>query len=197
MPKTPTEELRDHFIGWQCRIRQVAMRQDDGRPSPGMRPRALGTTGGVIAEALTVLIVPKEPAESTAFFRFQVEKSADPRLVYERGLTFLQAEHFQRPANFSDRLTALLPTDSPVAAALLGEGTCILEFDQFRQFFRLPCAIFELKEGDPAREATIWHNRIFNPAGTGAVQVLAFRPDWTGAEARPRPPGRSSPGASP
>ncbi len=171
------------------------MRQDGGRPSPGMRPRALGTTGGVIAEALTVLIVPKEPAESTAFFRFQVQKSADPKLVYDRGLAFLQAEHFQRPARFSDRLTALLPAYSPMAASLLEEGACSLEFDQFRQFFRLPCAIFELKEGDAAREATIWHNRIFNPASVGAAQVLAFRPDWARAEARPRPPGRSSPGA--
>ncbi len=195
MLKTPTEELRDHFLGWQCRIRQVAMRQDGGRPSPGMRPRALTTAGSVIAEALTVLIVPREPAESTAFFRFQVEKSSDPRLVYERGLAFLQAEHFQRPADFSDSLTALLPADSPVAAALLGEGACSLEFSQFRQFFRLPCAVFELEEGEPAREATIWHNRIFSPASVGGVQVLAFRPDWAGAEALPRPPGRLSPGA--
>ena len=173
------------------------MRQDGGRPSPGMRPRALSTNGGVIAEALTVLIVPKEPAESTAFFRFQVQKSADPMVVYDRGLAFLQAEHFQRPASFSDRLTALLPANSPIAASLLEEGACYLEFDQFRQFFRLPCAVFELKEGDPAREATVWHNRIFNPAVVSAVQVLAFRPDWARAEARPRPPGLLAPGAGP
>ena len=196
MLKTPTEELHDHFIGWQCRIRQVAMRQDGGRPSPGMRPRVLTTTGGVMAKALTVLIVPKEPEESTAFFRFQVRKSLDPMLVYERGLAFLQAEHFQRPADFSDRLTSLLPADSPIAASLLDEGACSLEFDQFRQFFRLPCAVFALEEGDPAREATIWHNRIFNPASAGIVQVLAFRPDWACAEARPRPQAGLSPEAS-
>ncbi len=98
------------------------MRQDGGRPSPGMRPRALGTNGGVIAEALTVLIVPKEPAESTAFFRFQAQKSADPMVVYDRGLAFLQAEHFQRPASFSDRLTALLPASSPIAASASRRG---------------------------------------------------------------------------
>ena len=40
----------------------------------------------------------------------------------------------------------------------------MLEFDQFRQFYRLPCAVFELAAGDPPREATLWHNRLFNPA---------------------------------
>jgi len=195
MLKTPTEEIRDHFLGWQCRIRQIAMRQEGGRPSPGMRPRVLTTTGSVLAEALTVLIVPKEPEESTAFFRFQVQKSADPRLVYERGLAFLQAEHFQGPADFSDRLTALMPAGSPVLATLLADATCSLEFDQFRQFYSLPCAVFRLDESDPAREATIWHNRIFNPSVVADVEVVAFRPDWASVEAKPAPPGHAARGS--
>jgi hypothetical protein len=179
------EKLRDHFLGWQCRIRQIAVREHGGRPSAGMRPRALTSAGGEIAPALTVLIVPKEPAESTAFFRFQVQKSPDPREVYRRGLAFLQADYFQRPAEFSDRLTAVLPAESAVADTLLREATCLLEFDQFRQFYSLPCAVFALSDSDAAREATLWHNRLFNPALPDAVFVLAFRPDWARAEARP------------
>ena len=183
--ETQAARLRDHFLGWQCRIRQIAMRQDGGRPSPGMRPRVLSTLGRELSPALTVLIVPKEPAESTAFFRFQVQKSRDPREIYEKGLAFLQADHFQRPKDFSDRLTAVLPAESTLAATLLAEATCVLEFDQFRQFYRLPCAVFALDAGDPAREATLWHNRLFNPALPDDVQVLVFRPDWAMAEARP------------
>jgi hypothetical protein len=56
--KARAQKLRDDFLGWQCRIRQIAMRQDSGRPSPGMRPRVLDTAGREIAPALTVLIVP-------------------------------------------------------------------------------------------------------------------------------------------
>ena len=78
--------MRAYFLGWQCRIRQIAMRQDGGRPSPGMRPRVLSTTGREIAPALTVLIIPRDPEESTAFLRFQVQKTLDPRDIYERGL---------------------------------------------------------------------------------------------------------------
>ena len=94
-----------------------------------------------------MLLVPKEPAESTAFFKFQVQKSPDPRAVYEKGLAFLQAEHFQLPKDFSDTMTAVLPAGSELAATLIDEATCVLEFDQFRQFFRLPCAVFRLGGG--------------------------------------------------
>ena len=86
--------LREHFLAWQCRIRQIAMRQAGGRPSPGMRPRVLDASGGELAGALTVLIIPRDPAESTDFFRFQVLKTADPRDLYERALGYLQADYF-------------------------------------------------------------------------------------------------------
>ena len=79
--------LRDGFLAWQCRIRQIAMRQDGGRPSPGMRPRVRDASGRELSPALTVLILPRDPAESAAFFRFQVTKTADPRDVYQRALT--------------------------------------------------------------------------------------------------------------
>ena len=185
--KAPAQKLRDHFLAWQCRVRQIAMRQDGGRPSPGMRPRVLDNAGREIAPALTVLIVPKDSAETTALFRFQVQKTSDPKDVYERGLALLQADYFQQPETFSDRLTALLPGGSALSTTLLAERACILEFDQFRQIYRLPSKVSSLPSGDPAREATIWHNRLFNPSLPDDVQVLAFRPDWDLAEATPAP----------
>ena len=102
------QTLRDGFLAWQCRIRQIAMRQDGGRPSPGMRPRVRDASGRELSP-LTVLILPRDPAESTAFFRFQVTKTADPRDVYQRALTYLQADYFQQPGDFGDVLTAVLP----------------------------------------------------------------------------------------
>jgi hypothetical protein len=185
--KARAQKLRDDFLGWQCRIRQIAMRQDSGRPSPGMRPRVLDTAGREIAPALTVLIVPKDSAETTALFRFQVQKTSDPKDVYERGLALLQADYFQQPETFSDRLTALMPAGSALASTLLAERACILEFDQFRQSYLLPSKVAALPSGDPAREATLWHNRLFNPSLPDDVQVLAFTPDWKHAEATPTP----------
>ena len=185
-----TETIRDHFLGWQCRIRQIAMRQSGGRPSPGMRPRVLDRKCRELAPALTTLLVPNEPAESTDFFRFQVLKSSDPRDVYQRALAFLQADYFQSPSTFSDLLVAVFPAGSPLAGALLAEAECNLRFDQFSQTYLLPCSVAELAPEDPAREAAIWHNRIFNPSLPGTVHVLGFQPHWTSAEADPRPRNR-------
>jgi hypothetical protein len=177
--------LRDRFLGWQCRIRQIAMRQDGGRPSPGMRPRVTTAEGRVVAPALTLLLVRNQPAESTAFFRFQVRKSLEPRDAYEKGLAFLQADFFQDPGAFSDGLAAVLPHDSPVAAELKEAKTCILEFDQFAQKFRLPCTVRELDAGDAVREAALWHNRLFNPLLPDSARVFAFHADWKSASAEP------------
>ncbi len=148
-----------------------------------MCPRLLDASGRDLAPALTVLLVPRDPSESTDFFRFQVMRSLDPRDLYERALSYLQADYFQRPEAFSDRLLAVLPKGSPVAAALIAQGSCILRFEQFNQAYRLPCAVVALKPGDAAREAAIWHNRQFNPALPETVHVVAFQPDWASAEA--------------
>ncbi len=181
--KTSTSSFRDDFLGWQCRIRQIAMRADGGRPSPGMRPRVLRASGVEIARALTVLLVPKEPDESTSFFRFQVMRTQDPRDLYQRGLAYLQADYFHQPEKFSDRLTAVLDNASALAATLLAEKTCVLEFEQFSQVFRLPCAVRRLGQRDEARAASLWHNRIFNPALPDDVLVLELKPDWAKAVA--------------
>ncbi|MGH6805061.1 MAG: hypothetical protein ACREC3_17110 [Methyloceanibacter sp.] len=186
------QSLRDEFLAWQCRIRQIAMRQDGGRPSPGMRPRLLDQAGRDLVPALTVLMIPRDPSESTAFFRFQVMKHADPRELYEHALGFLQADYFQQPASFSDQLLAILPEGSKVAAALVTDGRCILAFEQFSQAYRLPCAVSALQPGDAARDAAIWHNRLFNPALPETVHVVAFKPDWASARADKSHDGRKT-----
>jgi hypothetical protein len=173
------KKVRDRFLAWQCRIRQSAMREQGGRPSPGMRPRVLDAKGRELSPALTVLLIPKEPKESTAFFRFQVMKTKDPRDVYESAVAYLQADHFQTPESFRDKLVTVLPADSSLAASLIAAGECALEFEQARQRYRIPCKLRELKPGNAAREAAIWHNRVFNPALPDTGRVIAFKPDWS------------------
>ena len=78
-----------------------------------MRPRVLDTAGRELSPALTVLLIPKEPEESTAFFRFQVMKTPDPRDVYEHALAYLQADYFQTSESFSDRLVTVPSRRNP------------------------------------------------------------------------------------
>ncbi len=182
---SPDEKIRDHFLAWQCRIRQVAMRSDAGRPAEGMRPRVLLSDGNVASEGTTVLIVRKKPQKSTDFFRFQVQKTNDPAQVYDKGLQYLQGTHFQNSRKFSDELTALFPANSSVAHNLLVSRDCLLEFSQFSQRYRVFCAVREFSHGDMFWQATFWHNRLFNLALTEDVRVLGFKPDWKSAQADP------------
>ena len=182
--KPDARDRKDRFLAWQCRLRQNAMRQQAGRPSPGMSPRLFDAADRELAPALTVLLLPLDPSESTAFFRFQVQRSADPRDIYQRALGFLQADYFQRPESFSDILLAVLPEESELAAALRDGSACRLEFEQFGQHWRLPASARTLQRDDTARQAAIWHNRLFNPALPETVHVVAFKPDWALAESR-------------
>ncbi len=50
---------------------------------------------------------------------------------------------------------------------------------------RIPCAVHDLEENDPAWQATFWHNTMFNPNIPGGIRILAFTPDWAAAEADP------------
>jgi hypothetical protein len=192
LKKPLSQSLREDFLAWQCRIRQIACREDGGRPSPGMRPRVRDRKEREIAQALTVLLLPEDPSEALSYFRHQLMRSADPRDAYERGLAYLSADFFQEPGSFGDRLFAILAHDSEVAATLIGKRTCVLEFEQWRQGYRLPCTISLLKPGDPAREAAVWHNRLFNPALPETVHVLAFQPDWASAGPLPGREGQKA-----
>jgi hypothetical protein len=184
--KTAQVALRDHFLKWQCRVRQHAVRQGGGRPSVPMRPYVL--LHGVELAQLVVLINKKDPLPHTAEFRHMVLRTQDPAERYDSALKKLAAEYFQRHEEFSDHMTALFGPQSRLAGKLIDAGACVLAFRQSRQSYRIPCSVSRLPEHAPDFQATYWHNRLFNSAMPPGVQVLAFEPDWSTAEADPAPP---------
>ena len=72
------QALRAHFLGWQCRIRQLSVRQADGRPTSGMRPSVTLTATGDTLGQIIVLIRKKNSQEVTAHFQHLVRKTRDP-----------------------------------------------------------------------------------------------------------------------
>ena len=184
-PEAAQAALRDHFLGWQCRLRQMAVRQAGGRPTSGMRPEVRLAEADTPLGAITTLIVRREPREATAQFRHLVRKTQDPAERHDAALETLAAAYYQRPREFSDELTALFGPAPGLADQLLAAGRCVLDFAQYSQRYRLPCAARNLGEDEPAFQATYWHNALFNPALPGGVRVLGFQPDWARAEAEP------------
>jgi hypothetical protein len=171
------------FIGWQCRIRQLAVRQEGGRPTAGMRPKVMSRSGEELSAGIVTLIVESEPEHSTQRFRYQYLRTHDPNERYDNMLEILQGSYFQDPTRFSDLITALFGPDSSLAAQLLSAGQCVLDFEQYTQGYRIPCAVARLAESHAFYQATLWHNRMFNPQLPAGVQILSFRPDWPHASA--------------
>ena len=60
-------------------------------------------------------------------------------------------------------MTALFGAQSALAARLLQHARCILEFQEYAQAYRVPCATAELAVDDSFYQATYWHNHLFNP----------------------------------
>jgi hypothetical protein len=172
-------EARQSFLGWQCRIRQLSVRHDDGRPGPGMRPTVRLAPIGVELGRITVLIRKRKSAEVTARFQHMVRRTRDPAERRESALQFLAAAYYQRPDSFSDHLTALFGPDASIAERLIEAGACRLDFEQFGQRFELDCRVEGLAEHDAAFQFTYWHNSLFNPVLPAGVRVLGFQPDWS------------------
>jgi hypothetical protein len=176
--------LMHHFVGWQCRLRQLAAREGDGRPTAGMRPTAwLGEELGPITVVLNRL-----PAHAMlAELRFIVQRTQEPLERWEAAMRLFQGTYFQQPRLFSDEVTALFAGNSPLAGSLGAAGRCRLHFAQFNQSYDLPCTVQRLAEDDPFHAATWWHNALFNPRLPPEPAILAFKPDWGTATAAPSP----------
>ena len=179
------EALRNGFLGWQCRIRQIAMRTHGGRPTSGMTPLVSPAEGtDPVARVVTVLC--KRPEHSaTMELRHLARRTHDPAERRESALKFLAERYYQSSREFSDILTAGFPPDSETAATLLEHRECRLAFEQFSQRFDLHCTIRRLSPNNPLREATFWHNLLFNPRLPADSIILGFEPDWAKSEANP------------
>lgn len=179
--------LKAHFIAWQCRIRQMGVRELGGQPMPATRPRVSSQSGKVIVPAMVVLLIPQEPSASTAFFKFQVQKTNELEETREAALRYLAADYFQQPELFSDEMTAVFGPRAPTAARLVAAKVAMLEFEQYSQRFWIPCRTRRLAVSEPARDSAFWQARVFNANLPKNIEVIGFKPDWKTAGADPLP----------
>ncbi len=183
MRQISNEMLRSHFLGWQCRIRQISARDYEGQPLSAMRPRVSRRSGEVLFPAMTVMLIPADSNISTAYFKFQVQRTVDPAAVREAGVNYLAGGFYQEPEFFADELTGVFGANK--ASAMPKD--VVLDFEQFAQSFRMFCKVRKLGMNDKAREASLWQARIFNPGIANGAIVLGFQPDWKSAVAVPMP----------
>ncbi|MAZ21831.1 MAG: hypothetical protein CMN19_11885 [Roseovarius sp.] len=176
------------FLRWQCRVRQMAMRDQEGRPDDAITP-AVYLPGEDDAMGHIITLLNKSPGYSvTAELDYMAAKTNDPAQRRDQALQFLAAGYYQNAVEFSDILTATFPPGSEGAKTLHEAGHVTLVFEAFNQRFDLKCKVWRLAAHNPLHAATIAHNRLFNPALPPGTEVLGFEPDWDASSAAA--PGR-------
>ena len=177
--------LRDAFLKWQCHVRQIAMREREGRPDDAVMP-ALTLHGENAPMGHIITVMSKLPVHSkTPELKHMAKRTHDPAQRREKALQFFSETYYQKGREFSDVLTATFPGDSPGAAKIRSAGHVTLTFEAYNQRFDLACKVWKLAKRNPLWEATWWHNHLFNPDLTADVTVLAFEPDWDASSADP------------
>lgn len=185
--ETPDDHpLKTAFLKWQCRVRQMAMRDAAGRPDDAVTPAVvLDGDDEPLGHVITVLN--KSPRHSVATeLDHMAARTNDPAQIREQALRFLSAAYYQKPREFSDVLTATFPPGSPGAAKIRAAEHCTLVFDAFAQRFDLRCRVWRLASHHPLHRATFAHNRLFNPTLHPDTEILAFEPDWTASSSDPK-----------
>ena len=179
--------IQNYFIGWQCRVRELALRSEEGRPNGGMRPKIALKNGKVVFPAATLLIIPEHPDQIIRQFRFMALKTQDPKERYTKALQLLAARFYQKTEDFSGAMAGIFSRFSDEVMALEKDGYCIIEFDYQQQAFKIPCNVSESPKNDQVYEFTYWHNYLFNPNLSPEVKVLHFKPDWSETLSEPNP----------
>lgn len=179
--------LRDRFLRWQCRIRQMMMRENEGRPNEGVLPEVfLAEDQNSLGTIITVLSKTPEFSK-TMEIQHMVRKTRDPALRREAALKFFSEIYYQKGREFSDILTATFAPGSQGAEKIRDAGYCRLEFSAFNQAYSLQCKVWALGENNPLWQSTYWHNLLFNPSLPADTLILGFEPDWAQCTADPSP----------
>lgn len=186
-PGTRAHALRLAFLRWQCRTRQIMMREDRGRPGPAIMP-AVTPEGADEPLGHIITVMSKSPLhDKTPELRHIARRTNDPAMRREAALRLFSEFYYQKAEEFSDMLTATFPPGSPGAARLRAAERVRLGFEAYGQRFDIAARVWMLTEKHPAWQATWWHNLLFNPALPADTVILGFVPDWDRSSADPSP----------
>ena len=177
--------LRKAFLKWQCRVRQTSMRDNHGRPDDAITP-ALYLPGETEPMGHVITLLNKAPGYSvTPELLHMAKKTNDPAQRRDQAIRFLSATYYQKASEFSDILTATFPPGSPGAATIRAAETVRLRFEAYSQIFDLSCKVWKLGPQNPLHQATMAHNRLFNPSLAHDIEILGFEPDWEASSSEP------------
>ena len=179
--------LRDSFMRWQCRVRQMAMRDNQGRPDSAITAE-LTLPGADEPMGSVITLISKLPQYSkTPEMQHMVKRTFDPAQRREKALEMLSETYYQKAGTFADILTATFQPNSPGADTIRKAGRVSLHFAAYGQTFDLECKVWKLTRKNAFYQSTWWHNHLFNPDMSQDAVILGFEPEWAASSADPKP----------
>lgn len=175
--------LREKFIHWQCRAREISMRDHQGRPDDAIKPYLIldGETQE-LGQIITVLSRLRLYSQTPEMMHL-VKSKVDPAACQEAALQLFSENYYQKSFQFSDVLTAGFPPSSTLAKLICDKMNCQLIFEYYSQRFELVCKATKIRKDDHLFQATWWHNRIFNPHLNPETIIIGFEPNWKASKA--------------
>ncbi len=170
--------LREEFLKWQCRLRQIIVRENGGKPDHSIMPVVHSETGTWDPFQVITVLCRNLQHSVTPEMHHMVKSTNDPFQVRDKAIKFFSERYYQQFDRFSDTLTATFEENSIRYGDLMQSKTCILRFEAFNKRYALTCKLEEFPVSDYFWQATYWHNLLFNPNLSPAIKVLGFSPDW-------------------
>lgn len=174
MNDTPPE--RRQFFGWQCRVRQIAMRQHQGQPQSGMI--AVPNLDGRIDAGIVTVMVRREAESELPEIQHIIRRSHDPEQRLKDALKLFSERYYQDPDVFEDTLCAVFQPNSAYAERLVNTANLSLEFRAYQQHFSLQATASRLDRNERLFAETYWHNLLFNPNLSQNCVIIGLKPGF-------------------
>lgn len=182
MDKPDQHPLKIAFMRWQCRLRQMSVRDDAGKPSIGAIAELIPHGEGTDTAKIITVINKSSEYSKLPELQHIAKHTNDPMQRTEKALRLFSEYYYQRPHEFSDTIAAVFATASTKLQSL---QKCRLRFAAYGQEYLLPCGVAILTPETYDYQATWWHNYLFNPQLSNRVQILGFTPDWQTTRTNP------------
>ena len=176
--RTESEQLKSTFMFWQCKVRQIIMREEMGCPGVAISPKLFSAEKEEPLRRLIVLISRKPPYSMTPEMPHIFRSTHDPAQRREKAVELFASTYYREPKEFSDVLTATFLPASPEANLICSLAKCFLVFEGYGKKFNLCCEASQLDVDSPLFQATWWHNLLFNPYLNPKTIILSFKPKW-------------------
>ncbi|MCY4446045.1 MAG: hypothetical protein OXC02_06270 [Rhodobacteraceae bacterium] len=172
------QQLRKEFLKWQCRVRQIIIREHSGQPDESITPE------------VSFFQESRKSFRCVTVLNRNLSQSVNQELIHmnkanhdlikrrEKAIQFFGERYYQKPDWFSDILTSTFVTGSERYQSLVAEKRCMLQFNAFNHEFNLACRIKVYQPNEHSWQATYWHNLLYNPYLLPTIAVIGFVPDW-------------------